>query len=79
MLLTFERRVVQLYLALPHFLAEDQIATDVEESQDTNGFSMTARKSLLADEKTEVRIRKLSILGHPSRLTRILHFEVYRR
>lgn len=55
MLLTFEKRVVQLYLALPRFLAEDQITTDVEESQDKNGFSMTARKSLLADEKTEVR------------------------
>ena len=55
MLLTFERRVLQLYLALPHFLGEDQITTDVEESQVKNGFPMTARKSLFADEKTEVR------------------------
>lgn len=69
-LLTFERNVVQICFALVHFLADDQITTNVEDSQD---------KNQVADEETEVSLRKQPILGHTSRLTRIQHLVAYRK
>ena len=57
MLLTFERSVVyKLYFALPHFLAEDPLTTNVEDTQDKNGLSMTKQQFISEDEETEVSI-----------------------
>ena len=51
---------MQTVFSTSSFLDEDQITTIAEDSQDKNGSSMTEQKSLLGDEKTEVRIRKQS-------------------
>ena len=60
-----------MYFALPHFSAEDQITTNAEDSQENIGCSLTEQHILLADERTEVSIRRQLILGYKSRLTRI--------